>query len=480
MHSTALHALRRHLLTEPRRPPSIRDRPTAHRLVVATVCVGAFMGQLDASIVTLAFPTLQHHFRASVGSVEWVALAYLVVLVASLTAIGHLADMIGRKLLYTYGFVLFAAASVACGLAPALGWLIGFRALQALGAAMLQANSVALIATAVPRNRVGHALGVQGAAQALGLALGPTVGGVLIGTLGWRWIFFVNAPVGVVGTTAGWYLLPRSRDLAPRRRFDSPGLALFVPAVAAGLVGLSLGQRLGFGSPPILGALAGCGLFGVLFVRRERSATAPMLDLGLFRVRAFATGITAGLLSFLVMFGVLLVVPFLLENARHVSPATTGLTLTALPAALGIVAPFAGRHAQSERGRVVSTVGMAAAAAALAAAAITAPGTGLLAVLLAVTGAGLGAFMSPNNAAIMHAAPRRQSGQAAGTLNTTRGLGTALGVAVTATIYGAVAGHAHLVPAAHTTAGFRVSTAVLAVAAAAVAALTLRRDEPAD
>ncbi len=464
------------LLTEPRRPVAVRTRPSAYWLVVATVCVGAFMGQLDASIVTLAFPTLQRQFHANLASVEWVALSYLVVLIASLTAVGRLADMIGRKLLYTYGFVAFAAASAACGFAPGLGWLIGFRAVQAIGAAMLQANSVALITNAVPQHRIGHALGVQGAAQALGLALGPTVGGLLIGSLGWRWIFFVNVPIGIVGTTAGWFFLPRSRDLAARRPFDAAGLALFVPAVATGLVGLSFGEHAGFGSPGIVAALVACAFFATLFYLHERRIEAPMLDLALFRVTAFRAGTAASLLSYLVMFGLLFVVPFVLENTRHLSPTSAGLALTALPAALAVVAPFAGRHALSARAGTLAGAGLLAVAVALATAAITAPGIGLMVAVLAVVGAGLGAFMSPNNAAIMHAAPRLQSGQAAGVLNTTRGLGTALGVAVTATIYGAVAGHSHLTTAAQTMSGFRVAAAVLAALAVVGAVFAVARD----
>ena len=177
----------------------------------ATVCIGAFMGQLDASIVTVALPRLGRDLHASVGLVEWVALAYLLVLVATVATVGRIADAVGRKLLYVYGFGVFTAGSVLCGLAPTLAVVIAARALQAVGAAMLQANSVALIAEAVPRRLLGRAVGVQGTAQALGLALGPAVGGALLAIGGWRLIFFVNLPAGVIGLALGWFLLPRSR-----------------------------------------------------------------------------------------------------------------------------------------------------------------------------------------------------------------------------------------------------------------------------
>ena len=164
------------LLVEPRRPQSIREHPHAPWLAVAAVCVGAFMGQLDASIVTVALPTLQRTFDASVGAVTWVGLSYLLVLVATVTAVGRFADMWGRKLLYVYGFVIFTVASVLCGLAPGLGALCGFRALQAVGAAMLQANSLAIIVLVMPARSLGRAIGLQGTAQALGLAVGPDGG----------------------------------------------------------------------------------------------------------------------------------------------------------------------------------------------------------------------------------------------------------------------------------------------------------------
>ena len=170
-----LSSLRDRLLTEPRRPRSIRSSPRAYWYVVATVCIGAFMGQLDASIVTLALPQLGRELHAHVGAVEWVALSYLLVLVATVATVGRLADAVGRKLLYVYGFAVFTVGSALCGLAPTLGLLIAARVLQAVGAAMLQANSVALITEAVPRPLLGRALGVQGTAQALGLALGPAV-----------------------------------------------------------------------------------------------------------------------------------------------------------------------------------------------------------------------------------------------------------------------------------------------------------------
>ncbi len=466
------------LVVEPRRPAAIRNWPNAPWLVVATVSIGAFLGQLDASIVTLALPTLQQQFHASLASVEWVALSYLLVLVASVTAVGRLADMIGRKLLYTYGFAIFTLASVGCGLSPSLGVLIGFRVVQALGAAMLQANSVALIATAIPTASLGRAIGIQGAAQATGLALGPTVGGLLIGVAGWRSIFFLNGPVGLIGLVLAWLLLPRTRELAPRARFDWLGLGFLGPAVVALLLALNLAGNPGFVAPLVLlGAAA--TLIG-LFSRRERRTAAPLIDLHLFRNLDFTAGIASGLLSYLVLFAVLFVVPFFLEHARHLSTTRAGFELGVLPVALAIVAPFAGRARDRIGARIPTVTGMLLVAGLLVGLAFVERSSVAVVVVLAGIGVGLGLFTPANNAAIMAAAPREHSGMAGGILNLTRGLGTAIGVAVTGLVLGlrnAEGQHAspHVV-----TVGFQTCVVVLAVVAVAAAALASLRTSPSD
>ena len=462
------------LLAEPARPASITARPNAYWLVVATVCIGAFMNQLDASIVTVAFPTLQHDFHATLGAVTWVGLSYLLVLVGLVTGVGRMADMFGRKLLYMYGFVVFIVGSALCGLAPSLLALGGFRVLQAVGAAMLQANSVAIIVLALPREKLGRGIGIQGAAQALGLALGPTVGGLLIALGGWRLIFFVNVPAGIVGTVMAWDLIPRSRHLQPRESFDWLGLALFMPAIAALLSAASFGDHTGWASPVILGLFSAGAFLAVTFVWWERRSPSPMLDLGLFRRAPFAAGIASGLLSYLVLFGTLFVVPFFLERGLHRSPSESGLVLAVMPVALGITAPFAGRSAERLGARPLTVAGMGLAAASLGLLAIFHGSLEVVMAELALLGVGLGLFTPPNNAAIMGSAPRAQSGVASGVLNMTRGLGTSMGLALTGLVFGIVAGSEHA-PARLVTRGLAVSAVFLAAVALGAMALAALR-----
>jgi EmrB/QacA subfamily drug resistance transporter len=465
------------LLVEPRRPQIIRDRPNAPWFAVAAVCVGAFMGQLDASIVTVALPTLQRTFDASVGAVTWVGLSYLLVLVATVTAVGRFADMWGRKLLYVYGFLIFTFASVLCGLAPDLGALCAFRALQAVGAAMLQANSLAIIVLVVSPRALGRAIGLQGAAQALGLAMGPTVGGLLLAAGGWRLIFFVNVPFGIFGALAAILLVPRSRNLMARASFDWTGLGIFFPAVVALLSAISFGAVRGWGAPLIVGLFVVAGVLGVLFVWHERRTRIPMLDLTLFRHARFSTGIFSGMGSYLVMFGVLLLVPFYLERGQGFGTARSGLELMAMPLAFGLVAPFAGRLADRLGARPLTVSGMAMVTAGLLALGATRPTTAPFLLLLAVIGVGMGLFTSPNNASIMGAAPAQQAGMASGVLNMTRGMGTALGLAVTGSIFTVAGGDAGTMHGAQH--AFTVTAYVLAgVAAAAGLVSALRSNGP--
>ncbi|MHB8293378.1 MAG: MFS transporter [Acidimicrobiales bacterium] len=459
----------RRLLAEPARPASVAQRSSAPWFAVGTVCIGAFMGQLDASIVTVAFPTMSNAFHQSLGAVEWVGLGYLLVLISMVTAVGRLADMVGRKLLYIYGFVLFIVGSALCGLAPTLPVLDAFRVLQGFGAAMLQANSVAIIVQAMPEDKIGKGIGVQGAAQALGLALGPAVGGLLIQVGGWPLIFYVNVPAGIIGTILGWYLIPRSRHLQARARFDWTGLALFVPAICAFLLAIT-GVQLRWDLYLIIGLFVVAAALLALFVRAERSNSSPMVDLTLFKRVPFTAGIASGLLSYLVLFGAMFVIPVFLERAQGLGPAATGAYLLAMPAALGIVAPFAGGLADKVGARPLTVGGMVLSAAALGVMSFFHGSIGIILIELVVLGAGLGAFTPPNNAAIMGAAPRAQSGVASGMLNMTRGMGTSMGLALTDLVFALVAGlHARAV--GPITNGF--SAAVLFLAVMAVLAMVL-------
>jgi len=446
-------------------------------LVVGTVCIGAFMGQLDSSIVIIALPTIQSYFHSSLGAVEWVSLAYLLTLIAMVIAIGRFADMAGRKLLYLYGFAVFIFSSGLCALAPNLPILAIFRIFQGLGAAMLQANSVALIVQALPGEKLGRGIGVQAAAQALGLSLGPAIGGLLLVLGGWRLLFLVNIPVGLIAFALGWFLLPRSRFLAAREPIDWRGLGLFVFAVTSLLLALSFGDQAGWTSVSVLAGFAVALVAGVAFVALELRVPTPMLELSVFRRPAFSAGISSGLLSYLALFGALFVFPFYLQFAGHMSPAAAGLRLLSLPLALGLTAPAAGILGDRWGARPLTVGGMLLTALALFAIALHPSSGGLLLLELIAIGVGIGSFTSPNNAAIMGAVRRDQSGMASGVLNMTRGMGTATGVALTGLVFGLAAGisSARAHSSALTTKGLVAAAFFLAAIALAAALLSVLR-----
>jgi EmrB/QacA subfamily drug resistance transporter len=459
------------LLDEPARPDWVRRRRGAHWLVVASVCVGAFMGQLDASIVTLATPAIQSYFHVTIGAASWVALSYLLVLVAAVVPIGRWADFSGRKMVYVYGFVLFTLASLGCAFAPNIVALDLLRAAQALGAAMLQANSVAMIRLAMPDGAVARGIGVQGVAQALGLALGPTIGGLLVHAGGWRLVFLVNVPAGVIGVVAGVLFLPRSRELLPRAPLDWIGMLAFTPTIAALLLTLTTAAHAPITSAGVLAPLL-LGIAGATFTaaytwRRARAGRQTLLPVRLFASTAFSAGILSGLLSYLVLFGLLFVTPFQLERSMGWRPDSAGLLLALLPLAIGVTTPIAGRIADVHGARLPTTTGMVVAIGGFAAAASHPDSVGWLAAALVLVGIGSGLFTPANNAAIMLAAPADRASVAGGVLNMTRAFGTALGIAASSLVYalGGTTGSG----------GYRAACVMLAGCALLAAAVSLTR-----
>src|SRR5499433_1124616 len=304
-HGPASIAALREAVRNGREPPPARivARIKSYRwFVVGTVCVGAFMGQVDSSIAQMLLPRLEHAFDARLSTVSWVAVAYLLTMAAFLPIFGRLADLVGRKLLYTGGFLLFVLGSGLCGLAPNLPVLIAFRVVQAIGAALLSANSVAIVVAAAGPARRGQALGIQSAAQAVGLSAGPAIGGLVLDALDWRWVFWINVTVGLAGTVLGWVVLAPTKDLPEDSRFDWKGSFLIAPALTALIAVLNEGYAWGATSPTLLG----CAVLGVillaLFVRAEQRAESPLVDLTLFRQGAFTAGNVAGLIMGKILF----------------------------------------------------------------------------------------------------------------------------------------------------------------------------------
>jgi len=407
--------------------------PSYPWLIVGVTCIGAFMGQVDASIVQLALPTLGHVFDCTLESVSWVALAYLLGVAAFLPIFGQLCQMFGRKLLYIIGFVVFTGASALCGFAPDLATLIAFRFLQGFGGAMLGANSMALVVTSTDKSLRARALGVYAAAQAVGISAGPVIGGLLLGTWGWPWVFWINVPFGLLAVVFGWLVLPITPQQNRNQTFDWRGGFLLAPALAFAVLALNQVSAWGPTSPAVLGSVGAAIVLIFLFLRQEHGARSPLIDLALLDEPAFLTGSLACALSYAMLYGMFFLASFALVRGYEENAIAAGLKLAIIPISLGVVAPFAGGLADRMGTRLLSVAGMAICFVALLVltAIVMQPVANLWigALGLAAFGAGLGLFIAPNNHATINSAPSNLSGVAGSLLNLTRILGTVAGVA---------------------------------------------------
>ena len=419
-----------------REPPpvaSLAQLPSYRWLVVGVVSIGAFMGQVDASIAQLLLPSLERTFGATLSGVSWVAVAYLLTMAALMPIFGRLADIFGHKLLYVAGFVVFVVGSALCGFAPDLPILIASRILQAIGGALLSANSVAIVVSAAGPGERGRAVGVQAAAQAVGLSAGPVIGGVLLNTLGWQWVFWINVPFGIVGAIAGWFILPKTMNLSKDKSFDLRGALLLGPMLTAFMLVLNEGHAWGVTSPAyIVAAIAGLALL-FFFIKAERRAEAPLLNPRLFKQLAFTAANAGSLMSYALLFGIMLLMPFVFENGYHDTPLQAGLRLAIIPIAISLVAPISGLLFDRFGPRLPTLTGMLICAAALIVLFFTLgeARADLLGVMIAlgIFGVGQGLFTAANNTAIMAAAPADLTGEAGGLLNVTRAFGISLGIA---------------------------------------------------
>ena len=403
---------------------------------LAVVGSGTFMSALDTSVVNVALPVIGRATHSSVSTVEWVILAYLITVGASLLVFGRLADLYGKRIIYMSGQMVFVLGSLGCGLSGKIEWLIISRAIQGVGAAMIFALGPAILVSVFPGHKRGRALGIQATMTYLGMSIGPALGGFLTQQFGWPSIFFINVPIGVGMWFMAYRVLDNDRPEMVQP-FDPVGAAAMAMGLASLLFALSKGGEIGWGTPWIVGLgilAAGCL---TLVVMMEKRMEHPALDFGMFSNRMFSSSVLAAYLCYAATASIFFLMPYYLFHAAGVSVSQAGLVMMAVPLTMMAVAALSGTLSDK-----VGVIGPATMGMGLMAVGIGWLGqldltcsTRHIAACLALIGMGAGLFTAPNNSAIMGSVATNRRGVAGAILAAARTVGFATGVAVAGMIY---------------------------------------------
>jgi EmrB/QacA subfamily drug resistance transporter len=409
--------------------------------VLLAVGVGALMTSLDSSVANAILPVVTGALGSEVASSQWVVTIYLLVLSGLMLTFGRLGDLHGHKRVYLWGFGVFVLGSTASGAAPSLPMLIGARAVQGIGAAMLTSSSPAILTSSFPAAQRGRALGLFTTATYLGLAIGPSVGGWLTDQVSWRAVFFINLPIGLLALTLSARSIHSGAPRSSRgERFDVPGAVLFTLSLVLLLLALDQGHAWGWSSWLELGCLGGAVVSMAVFLRHETATPSPMLDLQLFRRRLFSAAIASAVLNYIGAFTTVFLMPFYLIAGRGLSPSQAGVILIAMPLCMMVTSPVSGTMSDRIGSRLPATLGMLVQTAGLVALSRIGLETPIAYVVagLVVVGLGIGLFSSPNTSAALGTVPAERRGVASGVLGTARNVGMMLGIALAGAVLSTV------------------------------------------
>ncbi|MFE3451268.1 MFS transporter [Nonomuraea sp. NPDC059194] len=437
-------------------PPGIEPQQTspAHRpspaWVLTALSLSMLLPSLGTSIANVGLPNMAVAFDAAFNEVQWVVIAYLLAITTLIVGVGRLGDLAGRRRLLLTGIAVFTLATLLCALAPNVPLLVAARALQGVGAACMMALTMAFVGETVPKDRTGSVMGLLGTMSAVGTALGPSLGGVLIAVFGWRAIFLAGVPLGLLALALTFRVLPDSAPAAAsaRRRFDTVGTALLAITLGAYALAMTI-EGNSFGRLAI-GLLVASGAGLALFVITERRVSSPLLTLSMFRDPVLAGGLTTSALVSAVMMATLVVGPFHLALALGLGPAFVGLAMSAGPAVSALAGVPAGRATDrfgAETMVVVGLCGIIGGTIMLSLIPIAAGVIGYVLPLVAVT-AGYALFQAANNTAVMKDALPTQRGLVSGMLNLSRNLGLMTGASVMGAVFAFAAGTSDVTTAA--------------------------------
>jgi EmrB/QacA subfamily drug resistance transporter len=399
---------------------------------LAAVAFGLFMIMLDNTVVNVALPSIQRDLHVKLSELEWIVTGYALTFAALLITGGKLGDLYGRRRTFVIGIAIFTLSSLACGLAPNAGFLIGARIVQGVGAALMNPASLSIITATFPPRERGRAIGIWAGVSAMALAIGPLVGGLIVDNINWNWIFFINVPVGVAGIIVSQLVIKESRDTSHEQSVDLPGLLTSSAGLFALTYALIEGNRHGWTSPEIVGLFSAAALLLVGFVVLEHYQRLPMLDLSLFRNGSFTGSNLVAMLVSLGMFGVFFFVSLYIQNILGWSPTQAGASFLPMTILIILVAPLAGQLSDRVGSRWLMGGGMTLVSLSL----LLYQRVGLhstfwtLLPSMLLGGVGMALTMSPMTAAAMSAVPVDKAGVGSGVLNSFRQLGGSLGIAL--------------------------------------------------
>ncbi len=412
-------------------------------MILFNTVLATFMATLDSSIVNISLPTIAGHFSVGIESVQWVVTVYTLSISALLLLFGRLSDRIGRRFLFAVGLGIFTLGSLLCGLSTSFPMLVASRVVQAVGAAIAMTLVQAIVTAIFPPNERGKALGIIGAVVAAGSLTGPSLGAVLVAAAGWRSIFYVNLPFGLLGVVLTLVQMPEtaSPDAQDRKPFDWRGASMLVPGVVLLIFGLLTLQNAGIPGWASGGATAAGAVLFVLFLLSERTHPDPLIDLGFFRSRDFTLSLSSAFLSYLSMFGYVFFIPFYLQEVQRMPILQAGLVMSVYPITTVFMSPLSGWLSDRFPRFPYTFVGLGLLGVGFGFLAFLAADSSIPRIVLPIFVAGVGGslFQSPNNSRIMGSAPRNRLGVVGGVVAFFRNFGMVSGTTFAVMLFVAVA-----------------------------------------
>lgn len=404
-------------------------------IALSCTTLGALFSVLSGNTLMIALPIIMKDLHAGMSVITWTIMGYMLIMTILVPSIGRMADMVGRKKLYVSGFAAFTVASVLCALSQTGMQLLIFRMLQAVGGSLMVANSTAIVTDAFPKRELGKALGINSMVISIASVVGPILGGFLIG-FGWRSIFYINIPIGIIGTLWAFFQLKETNKITEKQKFDWNGTLTFSAGMLALLTALSLGGFTGWLNIYVIILLIASVALIALFVKIETNTEYPMLDLRLLKTRVLAFAYASNFLNGVARGAVTFLLIFFFQGIKGIDPIVAGVLLSPFAISMMVVSPFSGWLSDKYGARVLSSVGLLISAVGLAGMMFITSTTSTteLVIWMLIMGFGSGMFFSPNTSAVMGAVPANKRGIAAGVRTMSNNAGTVLSIAISMAI----------------------------------------------